>query len=51
MEDEGLVDGVVRLVLDTYNSLRNVGKPSVRTNGLSEWTLLAGIVVRRQGTL
>src|SRR5436190_22887168 len=45
-----LADAVACLVLETYNSLPKVGKPSVRTNGLAEWTMIAGLVVKREGT-
>jgi tRNA-specific adenosine deaminase 1 len=44
-----LTEGVARLVLETYEALHSVGKPAVRSNGIPEWTILAGVVVQRQG--
>jgi hypothetical protein len=44
-----LKEGVARLVWETYEALNNVGKPAVRSNGIPEWTILAGVVVQRQG--
>ena len=49
-EMTSLADDVACLVLETYDSLSKVGKPSVRTNGLAEWTMIAGLVVKREGT-
>jgi tRNA-specific adenosine deaminase 1 len=45
-----LADDVACLVVETYNSLPKVGKPLVRTNGLAEWTMIAGVVVKHEGT-
>lgn len=44
-----LADAVALLVVDTYDSLPKVGKPSVRPNGIAEWTILAGLVVQLKG--
>lgn len=44
-----LADDVACLVFDTYDSLPKVGKPSIRPNGCAEWTIVAGIVVKREG--
>jgi tRNA-specific adenosine deaminase 1 len=41
-----IADNVARLVLDTYNSLPKAGKPAVRSNGIAEWTVLAGLVAQ-----
>lgn len=49
-EMTSLADDVACLILETYNSLPKVGKPSVRTNGLAEWTIIAGVVIKREGT-
>jgi hypothetical protein len=45
-----LAETVARLVCETYEALQPTGKPAVRSNGMAEWTILAGIVVQRQGT-
>jgi hypothetical protein len=44
-----LADAVALLVVDTYSSLPKAGKPSVRPNGIAEWTILAGLVVQLKG--
>jgi tRNA-specific adenosine deaminase 1 len=44
-----LADNVAQLVLDSYNSLANRGKPIVRSNGVPEWTVLAAIVAQAEG--
>ena len=47
--DPSLADNVARIVLDSYDSLPKVGKPIVRSNGVPEWTILAGVVVQSEG--
>lgn len=42
-------DKVAQVACDTYATLSKVGKPIVRSNGIPEWTILAGIVVQCQG--
>ncbi|PRT53808.1 tRNA-specific adenosine deaminase 1 [Wickerhamiella sorbophila] len=37
------------LVLEQYKKLPNKGKPTLRSNGVQEWTILAGVVVERDG--
>jgi hypothetical protein len=44
-----LADLVAALVLGTYIALPNNGKPAVRSNGVSEWTVLAAVVCEHQG--
>jgi tRNA-specific adenosine deaminase 1 len=44
-----VADEVACLVLQTYDSLPKVGKPSVRSNGIAEWTILAAIIAQRKG--
>jgi hypothetical protein len=44
-----VADVVAQLVRDMFESLSKVGKPVIRSNGIPEWTILAGIVVERQG--
>jgi hypothetical protein len=45
-----LAENVARLACETYEALQPTGKPAIRSNGIAEWTILAGIVVQRQGT-
>ena len=49
MEGPSLADSAAGLVLDTYDSLPKTGKPSVRSNGIVEWTIIAGLVAQREG--
>ena len=44
-----LAEHVALVVLDTYHTLANSGKPSVRPNGIPEWTVLAGLIAQRKG--
>ena len=44
-----IADAVARLAKDTYDTLPQVGKPVVRSNGISEWTILAGVIIQGQG--
>lgn len=40
-----IADLIAKTVLDTYTtSIPKKGKPLVRSNGLPEWTIVAGIV-------
>lgn len=43
-------DRIASLVISKYNSLPNNGKPLIRSNGVKEWTILAGIVVHNTST-
>jgi tRNA-specific adenosine deaminase 1 len=43
------VDNVAQRVLETYNSSPKTGKPTMRSNGIAEWTVLAGIVAELSG--
>jgi hypothetical protein len=42
-------DDVACAVLERYDSLPKAGKPIIRSNGVHEWTILAGIVVQPKG--
>lgn len=42
-------DKVASIVLEQYRILPAKGKPLVRSNGVKEWTVLAGVVVERGG--
>jgi tRNA-specific adenosine deaminase 1 len=44
-----LADNVARVVLDSYESLANRGKPIIRSNGVHEWTMIAGVVAQNDG--
>lgn len=44
-----IADTVAQLAKTTYNSLPQVGKPIIRSNGIPEWTILAGIIAQHQG--
>jgi len=46
---QSIADIVARLAKDIYDSIPNVGKPVTRSNGIPEWTILAGVVVQAQG--
>jgi tRNA-specific adenosine deaminase 1 len=50
MIETNLANNVALLVLDTYHSLAKSGKPSVRPNGIPEWSILAGLIAQRKGT-
>jgi hypothetical protein len=50
VDTTSLADNVALLVLDTYHTLTKSGKPSVRTNGISEWSILAGLIAQQKGT-
>jgi hypothetical protein len=50
MVETSVADDVAHLVLDTFNALRSTGKPSVRSNGIAEWSVFAGLIVQRTGT-
>lgn len=50
IETTSLANNVALLVLDTYHSLAKSGKPSVRPNGIPEWSILAGLIAQRKGT-
>lgn len=50
MDTTSLADDVALLVLNTYRTLAKSGKPSVRTNGIPEWSILAGLIAQRKGT-
>lgn len=41
---DGIGAEVARLVVDTYLGLSQGGKPTTRSNGVPEWTVLAGLV-------
>ena len=43
-------ESVARLVLSTYELFPEKGKPIIRSNGISEWTILAGIVAQNRGS-
>ncbi|GAA5968999.1 hypothetical protein JCM11641_000805 [Rhodosporidiobolus odoratus] len=43
-----LADALAKAALDTYTALPARGKPSRRTNGASEWTVLAAFLLFRQ---
>jgi hypothetical protein len=43
-EQPGLADNVARTVLDCYHAQPNAGKPTTRSNGIAEWTILASNV-------
>lgn len=45
-----LADDLASLVISTYLSLPNSHKPSIRSNGVREWTPLAGIALSRPTT-
>lgn len=42
-------DRIAQACLECYRSLPPRGKPSVRSNGQPEWTVLAGICVVEEG--
>lgn len=46
-----IADAVTALALKTYTSLPKNGKPALRSNGVPEWTVLAGIVCQRDGRI
>ena len=49
-EDQlNIADAVTALILKTYTSLPKNGKPKLRSNGVAEWTVVAGIVCQRDG--
>jgi tRNA-specific adenosine deaminase 1 len=41
-------DAVAQLIVDSFDALPRTGKPIVRSNGFPEWTVLAGIAVRKE---
>jgi tRNA-specific adenosine deaminase 1 len=41
-------DAIARLVVDQFDRLPGKGKPLVRSNGVTEWTVLAGIVIEAE---
>lgn len=44
-------DEIARLVIEKYERLPSKGKPLTRSNGVCEWTVLAGIAVQVRGHL
>lgn len=44
-------DEIARLVIEKYKQLPSKGKPLTRTNGIREWTVLAGIVIKHNEQL
>ena len=44
-----IADAVTALILKTYTSLPKNGKPKLRSNGVAEWTVVAGTVCQRDG--
>jgi len=44
-----LGDEVAALVVEQYGRLPPRGKPLMRSNGVPEWTVLAGVVIRHRG--
>ncbi|ODQ50880.1 hypothetical protein SAICODRAFT_165211 [Saitoella complicata NRRL Y-17804] len=40
-------ENVVSTILTTYNTLPKRGKPATRDDGTEEWTILAGVVLRK----
>ena len=42
-------DLTAKTCLDLYASLPSTGKPKTRSNGVKEWTVLAGLVLSRPG--
>ncbi|AET38310.1 tRNA-specific adenosine deaminase Ecym_2596 [Eremothecium cymbalariae DBVPG len=45
-----LAEGVSELVIKQYDSLKISNKPSIKSNGIKEWTVLAGIVAIDENT-
>jgi tRNA-specific adenosine deaminase 1 len=41
-------DAVAQLIVESFGALPRSGKPSVRSNGFPEWTVLAGIAVHKE---
>lgn len=44
MNHEELGDKVFSLINETYSNLKQIYRPSIRSNGMEEWTVLASVV-------
>jgi tRNA-specific adenosine deaminase 1 len=44
-----IADNVAQSVLSCYDSLAKAAKPLIRSNGVPEWTILAGVAVQTKG--